>query len=413
MDIIMPQLGETVDSGTVMSWLKQPGDRVVQNEPLFEVETEKVATEIPAPADGVLIEILVPSGQNVSVGTKLAVIAADGDIPAPAASTPARDTRHPASVKSAVAPDPAIAPAGRLRLSPAVRRLIAEHDIPAEQLRGSGRDGRITRADVIAEIDRSRADGKIHIEPKQQSAPQTATAAGDDEIIPFNTLRKRTAEHMVRSKAVSPHVLQATEADFFNIDRLRQRHAQQWRRDEGHSLTFLAFVARAVCLTIREFPRVNATVDGERLIVHRRINLAIAVDLDHEGLLAPVIKAADALTVRGLARAINDLATRARANKLVVDELTQATYTISNSGTYGTLITAPIISQPQVAILSTDAVRKRPVVIEANGGDTIAIRPIGVLAQSFDHRAIDGAYSAAFLQRLREIIETRSWSEEL
>jgi 2-oxoglutarate dehydrogenase E2 component (dihydrolipoamide succinyltransferase) len=218
---------------------------------------------------------------------------------------------------------------------------------------------------------------------------------------------------MVRSKATSPHVLQAVEADFARVARARTGVSGAWKKREGFSLTYLPFIAKAVCEAIREFPHVNAAIDGENLVVFRRVNLGIAVDLDFDGLVAPVIKDADQMTLQELARAIRDVSERARTNQLKPDDFTEGTYTISNSGVFGTMITAPIINQPQVAILSTDGITKKPVVIETDDGDTIGIRPVGVLAQSFDHRAIDGAYSAAFLNRVREIIQTKDWATVL
>ena len=243
--------------------------------------------------------------------------------------------------------------------------------------------------------------------------PPLSFSADDTEVIPFNKLRKLTAEHMVRSKATSPHVLQAVEADFARVARARTGVSGGWKKREGYSLTYLPFIAKAVCEAIREFPRVNAAIDGENLVVFRRVNLGIAVDLDFDGLVAPVIKDADQMTLQELARAIRDVSERARTNQLKPDDFTEGTYTISNSGVFGTMITAPIINQPQVAILSTDGITKKPVVIETDDGDTIGIRPVGVLAQSFDHRAIDGAYSAAFLNRVREIIQTKDWATVL
>ncbi len=229
----------------------------------------------------------------------------------------------------------------------------------------------------------------------------------------MSRLRKLTAEHMVRSVATSPHVLQAVEVDFLAVERLRAAAGDSWRTREGFSLSYLPFVARAVCQAIAEFPLVNASVRGDALVVHRRVNLGIAVDLDRQGLIVPVIKSAQTRTVPELAREIHRLAEGARRGTLTPDDLTEGTYTISNSGPFGTLITAPIIYQPQVAILSTDGVRKRPVVIERDGSDAIAIRPVGVLAQCFDHRAFDGAYSAAFLRRVTQILEQASFGAEL
>jgi 2-oxoglutarate dehydrogenase E2 component (dihydrolipoamide succinyltransferase) len=240
-----------------------------------------------------------------------------------------------------------------------------------------------------------------------------AGSAVDDQKIPFDRIRKATAEHMLRSKATSPHVLQAIEADFSAVDRVRFGERIEWRKEHDFSLSYLPFVARALCLAIADFPRVNASVDGNDLVVHKTINLAVAVDLNLEGLVAPVVKRAGKLPVTELAIRLHRLAETARAGTLSADDLRGGTYTLSNPGPFGTLFTAPIINQPQVAILSMDAITKRPVVIASDSGDTIAIRPVGILSQSFDHRAIDGAYSAAFLQRLKAIIEGFDWSQEL
>jgi len=231
--------------------------------------------------------------------------------------------------------------------------------------------------------------------------------------VPFNRIRRLTADHMVRSKATSPHVLQAVEVNFGNVDRVRLAVRESFKADNGFSLTYLPFIAHAVCRALAEYPHANASVDDDALVLHDSVNLAIAIDLGPEGLLAPVIKSAEQLTVSELAHAIQDLARRARSNRLKPDELSGGSYTLSNSGTFGTLITAPIINQPQVAILSIDGVRKKPVVIEGPDGDSIGIRPVGILAQSFDHRAFDGAYSAAFLDRVRRLLEGDNWFREL
>ena len=217
---------------------------------------------------------------------------------------------------------------------------------------------------------------------------------------------------MVRSKATSAHVMQAVEVDFSGVDRVRLQNRNDWRAKQGFSLTYLPFIAHATCLALRDFPRVNSSVDGDALVLHPAVHLCIAVNLNFEGLVAPVIRNADALAVAGLARAIHDIGDRARKGELDPDEYAGGTYTLSNNGSYGTLMTGAIINQPQVAILSVDAISKRPVVVESPSGDAIAIRPVGILAQSFDHRAIDGAYSAAFLQRVRALLEEKDWSDE-
>jgi 2-oxoglutarate dehydrogenase E2 component (dihydrolipoamide succinyltransferase) len=232
------------------------------------------------------------------------------------------------------------------------------------------------------------------------------------ETIPFDRFRKITAEHMVRSKATSPHVLQAIDVDFSAVDTVRLAKKDAWKGERGYSLTYLPFVARAVCQALLEFPRINASVEGEALVLHANINLAIAIDLNHEGLVAPVVADASSLSVSALAEAFADLVRRAQTKKLSPDDLQGGTYTLSNPGPFGTMFTAPIINQPQVGILSMDAVKKRAVVIESEAGDALGIRPVGILAHSFDHRAIDGAYSAAYLQKLKSLIETADWSAE-
>jgi len=388
----MPQLGETVNEGTVSEWHKKVDDSVEKGETLLDVETDKVAIEIEAPASGVLSSINVEEGGTVDVGTILAVIAVEGEVAA-------EPVEVVATAVAAAAP-----PAGGMpkksagdRLSPAVRRLLKQNNLDVADITGTGRDGRITRQDVQNHIDGSGA-----------------AAAGDDVTrIPFDRIRRVTAEHMVRSKATSAHVLQAIDVDFSAVDECRLAQREEWKSAKGYSLTYLPFVARALCYAIAEFPKINATVDGEALLVHNDINLAIAVDLNFEGLVAPIVRNAGDLKVLELAERFNDLGARAKANKLTADDLQGGTYTLSNPGPFGTLFTAPIINQPQVAILSMDAVKKRPVVVEADSGDTIEIRPVGVLAHSFDHRAIDGAYSAAFLNRLKSLIETSDWQREM
>jgi pyruvate/2-oxoglutarate dehydrogenase complex dihydrolipoamide acyltransferase (E2) component len=422
LDIVMPQLGETVTEGTVTAWHKKVGERVRRDETLFEVSTDKVDTEVPAPADGVIAEILVPEGATVAVGTVLAVIAGEGVTPLPvppphwgreptakalianSPTTPSKDRKG-----GAATPPPPLrgrvgerGPDSRRNrdsqdrpLSPAVRRLANDHGIDPGGLAGSGADGRVTRRDMEAAL---------------KSRP---VAGGDDERIPFSRIRKLTAERMVRSKAVSPHVLQAVEADFHRVERARAAHGERWKAREGYGLSYLPFIAFAVCRAIADFPRINASVEGETLVVHKSVHLGIAVDLALEGLTVPVIRDAHTRDVAALARDIRRVAEGARAGTLGPDDYAGGTYTLSNSGSFGTLITAPVINQPQVAILSTDGVKKRPVVIEGPDGDSIAIRPVGILAQSFDHRAIDGAYSAAFLHRVAEIVATRDWIADL
>ena len=334
-------------------------------------------------------------------------------------------------------------------LSPVVRRLIAEHGLNADDIDGTGAGGRITRTDVLALIDskgQQAAAAPKQTEQAQQAQPTTgpvektpapapsptekpapqqaqapapapapSVAAGDrDEVIPFTNIRKRTAEHMVRSKATSAHTLIGIEADYAGVEKVRAKVKNSFKAEEGFSLTYLPFICRAVVDAIREFPKMNASVGNDELIVHHYVNLGIAVDLNFEGLLAPVIRDADGKRLRAIAREISDLANRARSKKLAADEIAGGTFTITNPGPFGTFITAPVINQPQIAILSTDGIKKKPVVVTADdGSDAIAIHPVGILALTFDHRAVDGAYASAFLAKAKDIIETRDWSQEL
>jgi len=453
-NVVMPQLGETVTEGTITKWFKKVGDQVAEDEPLFEVSTDKVDSEVPAAAAGYLKEILVEEGETVDVGARLAVIgdgppSANGADDAPEASddnTPTGDAADPEPEPEddqeeirAADPEPEPEPApksedepapqaakgtSRKVLSPLVRRLLVENDLDADSIEGTGIDGRVTRNDVMTHLDkggsRSGTPKPAAARPSAPAAaPVTAAAApqargGAGEVIPFTNMRKRTAEHMVRSQATSAHVLIAMEVDFDAVDRVRLAGKDRFKAEEGFSLTYLPFVSRAVVDAIRDFPHVNASVGDNELIVHRSVNLGIAVDINFEGLIVPVIQDADGKRMRSIAREISDLAVRARSKKLNADEIAGGTFTITNPGGHGTLFTAAVINQPQVAILSTDGVRKRPVVVELpDGSDAIAIHPVGTLALSFDHRAFDGAYASAFLARCRDIIETRDWSQEL
>lgn len=419
MDVIMPQLGETVAEGVVTKWYKKVGDAVKADELLFDVETDKVATEIPSPAAGVVAEILVDEGATVKVGERLCVIRESGAAAAKPGKGPLAPSaeangagaqrisptaEHAAEIaKPPLTPPPAGAQA---QLSPVVRRMIAEHGLDPADIRGRGREGRITRDDVTSHLaSAARRAG----EPRR--APVAPAPGAQSQ--PLNAVRKRVAENMLKSWTSVPHVMQAVEADFHRVEHARREHGADWKTREGFGLTYLPFVARAVSIALGRYPKLNAAFAGDRLVVERRVNLGVAVDMNFEGLIVPVLKDVPGKSLPQIARELNDLAARARAGKLKPDELTEGTYTITNNGAYGTVITAPIVNTPQVAILSTDAVRKKPVVVEGPDGDAIAIRPIGVLVQSFDHRAVDGAYAAAFLRELKLIIETRHWAQDL
>ena len=503
MDIQMPQLGETVTEGTITRWLKSVGDHVDADEPLFEVSTDKVDSEVPAPASGTLSEILVQEGETAEVGTRLAVIsdgagattsappaqaaqatptpaappqAAATPTPAapppparPAPSTPTPPPRQepvsPAATTSGAPPTTSGAPpqasTGGQLMSPVVRRLLNEYGLDAGEVEGSGEGGRITRNDVLDAASSRQGATTTSAAPPQSAptapapsvpppaarpAPTTtpppaartapvaparpapdetapiarseaaapAAPSTGDETIPFDNIRRRTAEHMVRSKATSPHVYTSIEVDYERVDRARRAEQDDWRIREGFPLTYLPFIVRAFCDTVEEYPNINASVDGENLVVHHDIHVGIAVDLDFKGLIAPVIRSADGKRLRLIAREIHDLATRARSKQLMPDEIAGGTFTITNPGPWGTYMTLPIINQPQVAILSTDGIRKRPwVVTGPDGEDSLAIRHVGILALTWDHRAFDGAYAAAFLQAMKDEIQGRDWEAEL
>jgi pyruvate dehydrogenase E2 component (dihydrolipoamide acetyltransferase) len=398
MNVIMPQLGETVEEGTVSAWRKKEGDKIAIDEVLVDIETDKVATEVPSLVAGTLVKILIDAGETVKVGTPLAIIdtgeATGATIPN-AANAP---TPPPVATAAPLAQRATKRDTHGTPLSPVVRRLVAKHVVDIALVRGTGRDGRVKRNDVLS-----------HLEKHQTPAPPTR---GDAVTVPFTPLRKRIAEHMVRSKATSPHVLQAVEVDFSAVDAARNALKKAWKDQEGISLTYLPFIARAVALALPDFPHLNAHAAEDSLIVYKAINLSLAVDLDHGGLIAPVIKNVGPMRVPELARAIARLAAKARTNALKPDDMTEGSYSLTNNGSFGTYITAPIINQPQVAILSIDGIHRKPWVVADEIGERIEIRPVGLLAHSFDHRAVDGAYSGAYLGRVKQILESREWIRE-
>jgi len=445
-DVTMPQLGETVTEGTITQWFKNVGDAVAMDEILFEVSTDKVDSEVPSPVAGVVTEILAAEGDVVEVGQVLcrvgdadaAPAAAPEAAPAPVPEPEPVPAPEPAPVAAAApapeaapAPDPADAPAPAatdgLILSPVVRRLIADNGLDAGQITGTGLGGRITRNDV-EQVIQARAAGSTPEPaapaPAAPAAPPAAPApvaeaptpvvGARDQVVSLNNIRKRTAEHMVMSKSTSPHVLTAMEVDYERVEQVRKMHKVAWKAEEGFSLTYLPFIARAVADSLRDFPHLNASFGGDHLVVHDEVNMAIAVDIDFEGLLAPVVKNVDGKRLRQIARDITDVAGRTRTKQLTPDDLSGGTFTLTNAGRYGTMMQFPIINQPQVAILSTDGVKRKPVVVtDEFGNESIAIHSVGVLALAWDHRAFDGAYAAAFLNRIQEILETRDWEAEI
>ena len=449
-DITLPQLGETVTEGTITKWFKKVGDTVAADEPLFEVSTDKVDTEVPSPISGTLTEIRVAEGDTVPVGTVIAVVGVAGAAPAPTpapvvaalAPTPAP---APAPVVAAPAPTPAPTPAqapaatSNKLLSPVVRRLVAEHGIDVNALVGSGPGSRITREDVLDHIDRNglkatpaAAPAPVVTAPVVQATAPVAPAqvvhaptpapvsrpavvsSEREQVIALTKIRKLTGSHMIMSKSTSPHAFSVVEVDYANVDRARTAIKESWKAGEGFSLTYLPFISRAIIDALREFPHLNASIDGDNLIVHGYVDLGIAVDLDYTGLLVPVVRNADGKRIRAIAREISDLASRAHNRKLLPDEIQGGTFTISNNGSAGSVLTMPIINQPQVAIMSTDAIVRKPVVVtSSDGSESIAIHPVGNLSMSWDHRAFDGAYAGRFLVRVKQILETQDWSAEL
>ena len=453
-EITLPQLGETVTEGTITRWFKKVGESVAADEPLFEVSTDKVDTEVPSPIAGVLTEIRVAEGDTVPVGTVIAVVGDSAGAPAPApaapaaAPAPAPAPTPPPAPAPAAAPAPAPAPAPvaappapvspvaapvssteGMVLSPVVRKLISENGLDASRINGTGPGGRITRDDVMAVLDGGAArpaaapaapapapvaPAAAAPAPAPVAAAPRAVAGARDEVVSLSKIRQATGAHMLMSKGASPHAFSVVEVDFANVDATRSRTKDGFKSDEGFSLTYLPFIARAVVDALREFPHLNASLGANELIVHKYIDLGIAVDLEYQGLIVPVIRDAEEKRLRGIARDINDLATRARSRRLSPDEISGGTFTITNNGSAGSVLTMPIINQPQVAILSTDAIVKKPVVVSIpGGGDSIAIHPVGNLAMAWDHRAFDGAYAAGFLVKVKEILETRDWSSEV
>ncbi|MSO14695.1 MAG: 2-oxo acid dehydrogenase subunit E2 [Ilumatobacteraceae bacterium] len=443
-EITLPQLGETVTEGTITKWFKKVGDSVALDEPLFEVSTDKVDTEVPSPISGVLTEIRVAEGDTVPVGTVIAVVGDASSAPAAAASaavvastlassnvsappppSPSVATEAP-QASAAPVPAPAASATGSAStstvLSPVVRKLIAENNLNVAAITGTGPGGRITRDDVLAAISRGGVTSAPAAAPgsaltasaPQRAAVPMAVAGARDEVVALSKIRQLTGAHMVASKTISPHVLSVVEVDYANVDVTRLHVTEEFKAQEGFSLTYLPFIARAVVDALADFPHLNASLGDNELIVHRYVDLGIAVDLDYQGLLVPVVREAEGKRLRALSREINDLATRTRSRRLSPDEISGGTFTISNNGSAGSVLTMPIINQPQVAILSTDAIVKKPVVIEVPGfSESIAIHPVGNLSMAWDHRAFDGAYAAGFLSRVKLILETRDWSSEV
>ena len=414
--VIMPQLGETVAEGKVLTWFKSVGDEIKVGDRLFEVETDKVTVDVEAIAAGTLTEIRVGNDTTVKVGTVVAVIGGTVVAPPPIRTPAALPHRLISPFNEIATPTEnfgkAIGPNGLL-ITPLARRFLAANSIDLS---------------TIARHASAKGLKKLHLKDAQECLPgaqtdpakhfastailPTPADSATGEVVELNKVRLKTGERLAESWRDIPHVFQAIEVDFSHVDTIRGQQKERFRAETGLSLTSLPFIARATCLALRAFPHVNARLSGSSLLLSTDINLGIAVDLSFNGLVVPVVRNAGDLTLPGLARAIGRQIDKTRAGKLTADDFSGATYTITNNGAFGTSFTAPIINSPQVAILSTDAIRKRPAVVSTPQGDFIAPRLIGFVGQSFDHRAFDGAYSAAYLSKLKEILETRNWGEE-
>jgi pyruvate dehydrogenase E2 component (dihydrolipoyllysine-residue acetyltransferase) len=448
IDVVMPQMGESIAEGTLSKWLKKVGDPVKRDEPIFEISTDKVDAEIPAPQGGVLAEILVQEGQTVPVQTVVARLETDGKADAsvaqktsvspPAAAPPPQPSRpaapqpsRPAAAEPPNRPvaEPLSRPAAdpstleerlRTKSTPLVRKIAAEHNIDLSSVEGSGLAGRVTKSDILAHLEAPQPPARRGAEPPSRRAVEPElTVGGDvrvvpgpmvepwegDRVEPWSRIRKLTADHMIMSRRVSAHVQSLIEIDYTRVAALRA----QWKAEyaaRSVNLTYLAFIVAATARSLRKHPVLNAAVMGEATLYRNEINLGIAVAMDW-GLIVPVIRRADELNLLGVARAINDLAERARTKKLSPDEVQKGTFTITNPGGFGTFVGLPVINQPQSAILAVGAIGKRPAVVQApDGTDTIGIRTMGMLAMSFDHRIVDGADADRFLADLRRTLES-------
>ncbi len=456
-EVTMPKLGETVTEGLVSQWLKQVGDTVAFDDPLFEVSTDKVDSEVPSPYDGVLLEILVPAGDTVPIGTPIARIGEPGAAAAPGSSPPAA-AAPAAATPTATAPaagvsetnEPATGPAATGPAATGPRQRPARRGAVPGRAAAGGRGGcrpdRASRPGAGGRIRREDVEQAIAASPATPAATATATPAAaatataspvtvaspataappatvasaaqpaasvspGDEVVKLSRMRLITADLMVKSLKTSAHVWTSVEVDFEHVEQVRQRHREQFKKSEGMSLTYLPFIARAVCDALREFPAVNASIDIENqtMTLHRYVNLGIAVDLSEQGLVAPVVKNADSLNLRGLARNIAAVAAGARARTLAAADMSGSTFTITNPGPFASYASAPVINQPNVAILSTDGIARRPVAV----GDAIAIHHMSILGFSYDHRAFDGSTASLFLRYIRDAIQDRGWDAEL
>ncbi len=426
----MPKMGESIMEATILRWAKNIGDRVEADETILEIATDKVDSEVPSPVAGVIAEILYKENDVVPVGKAIAVIATEGDAPVPKPSPALRDEPKPAAASNghpaAPAPQPVLAPApaaapvpatagssGRF-YSPLVKNIArAENISPAEldQIPGSGMQGRVTKKDILAFVENRSTAPVVQVPATPQPAAPAAppkpavSVSGNVEIIEMDRMRKLIADHMVMSKRVSPHVTSYVEVDVTNMVKWREKNKDVFQKKYGEKITFTPFFIEAVVKAIGDFPLVNVSVDENRIIVKKDVNIGMATALPSGNLIVPVIKNANFLNLPGLTRAVNDLAARARENKLKPEEIQDGTFTLTNVGTFGNVMGTPIINQPQVAILATGAIRKKPAVVETEYGDLIAVRQMMFLSLSYDHRVVDGALGGSFLRRVGDYLE--------
>jgi pyruvate dehydrogenase E2 component (dihydrolipoamide acetyltransferase) len=438
-NVIMPQMGESIAEGTVIKWLKKLGDYVERDEPLLEISTDKVDAEIPSPAAGTLAQILVKENETVAVNTVVAVLdgeepaaglsatehrapsGAEAEEPTSAAPVPPSASGAPKTARAAGSDSAPVAPAGELHRdnvssSPLVRRLAREHNVDLARVRGTGLGGRVSKKDVLAYLAQQPASGVARpqaapapavSEPSHAPAPAsglTVAFTGPTQVVPMTPMRRQIAEHMLLSKRTSAHVTTVFEVEMTRVYDTRARQAEEFERRYGVKLTYTPFFVRAAVEALKEFPVVNSSVDGANIVYKREVNVGIAVALE-AGLIVPVIKRADEKNFLGVARAVSELAERARAKRLSVDDVQGGTFTLTNPGVFGSLFGTPIINQPQVAILGVGVIEKRAVV----RADAIAIRPMVYLALSFDHRIIDGAVADQFMGRVKSRLE--NWDE--
>lgn len=417
VELIMPKMGESIMEATILAWLKKPGDKIEQDESVLEVATDKVDTEVPSTHAGILKEILAKEGEVVQVGKPIARIETEAEapeasaepLPQPATTTtqptpqetpaPAKNHTPPASFKEA-----------RRFYSPLVKTIAKEENISLAELEtipGTGLEGRVTKKDIMAYLEQRKLSKAVRVTEPITTAPKPApvSVAAGDEIIEMDRMRKMIAERMVESKRISPHVTSFVEADVTNIVFWRNKVKNDFQKRYGETLTFTPIFIEAVALAIKDFPMINVQVDGDRIIRKKDINIGMAVALPTGNLIVPVIKNADQYNIVGLARLVNDLANRARENKLKPDDLTGGTYTVSNVGSFGNVMGTPIIMQPQVAILAIGAIQKKPAVVETPYGDAIAIRHKMFLSHSYDHRVVDGALGGSFVRRVADYLE--------